>query len=350
LKKSFIMVVIVSCLLVLSAGSALAGSFYVDYMPGSWEDWENDDDATTAIVGFEHNFNRFKFSLEYADSKWENWDSTMNYDYTGFDAKIGYQLTDYIAFMVGYHNYDIKPEKHKATISTGNVTSTSYFADFKIKGIIFGIDADFPISEKISFSSSFGFSPDGDYKGDYSTEAEVEDNEEDFSFDVDIFTAKIRFSYAVTDNLALSLGYRYTQCDLDDDDDDLKLKFSGPTVGLTYRFSGSSYANDKTAGTSQLGTKTLILKNDFHGTKCTLTVNHTDAIKVGDVIQLTAKQVNAVKKALCGDYPSFYDGDLGVRETAWHKLGNKEVRVKELVMYDRNGQIVGASLTVTEVR
>jgi hypothetical protein len=331
-------------MLLLVGNNVLAGSFYVDYMPGSWEDWENDDDATTAIVGFKQNFDRFKLSLEYTDSKWKNWDSTMDYDYTGFDAKIGYQLTDQIAFMIGYHRYDIKPEKHKATVYMDNVTNTSYFADFKIDGIIIGIDADFPISEKISFSSSFGFSPDGDYKGDYSTEAEVEDNEEDFSFDVDIFTAKIRFSYAVTDNLALSLGYRYTQYKFDE----VHLDFSGATVGLTYKFSGTSKTISGGSENDQT-TKTLVLKNDFHYTEYTLTVNHAGTVKSGDIIQLTVDQVKEAKNALCGPYVTPADGELGIRPT-WHKLGNKEVKLHEVVMYDRNGQIVGASLTITEIR
>jgi opacity protein-like surface antigen len=346
LKKLFITVIVVSCLLMLFTSNTLAGNFYVDYMPGAWEDWENDDDASTAIIGLEQNFDKLKLSFEYVDSKWENWDSTMDNDYTGFDAKIGYQLTEQIAFMIGYHRYDIKPEKHKATVYMGNVTSTSYFADFKIDGIIFGIDADFPISEKITINSSFGFSPDGDYKGDYSTEAEVENDEKDFSFNIDIITAKIKFNFAVTDNLALSLGYHYTRYKFDEE----HLDFSGPTAGLTYRFSGSSYTKNKSTVNDQAGTKTLVLKNDFHGTKYTLTVNHTGKVKVDDVINLTAEQVKEVKKTLCGDYPSPFDGELGIRETAWHKLGNKEIKIKELVMYDSNRQIVGAMLTVTEVR
>jgi opacity protein-like surface antigen len=347
LKRNLILTVIISCFMVLLVGSSvLAGSFYVDYMQGEWDIEDENDDAPAAIIGLEQNFDRFKLGLEYTDSKWKKWDPTMDYDYTGFDAKIGYQLTEQIAFMIGYHRYDLKPENNKTALFGGGYTETFYFADIKIDGITFGVDIDFPITDKITINSSFGFSPDGDYKGDYSTEAEVEEGEEDFSIDIDIIIAKIKFDFAITDNLALSLGYHYTQYKFDEG----HIDFSGPTAGLTYRFSGSSYISDKTVENKDAGTKTLVLKNDFHDTEYALTVNHVGAVKVGGVINLTAEQVKEIKKTLCGDYPSFYDGELGVRETAWHKLGNKEVRLKELVMYDSNKQIVGASLTITEVR
>jgi hypothetical protein len=350
LKKSFIMVVIVSCLLVMSAGNVLAGSFYVDYMQGSWDNEDNDDDASAAIVGFEQNFDRFKLSLEYTDSEWKNGDCIeftsgsvdyigySDYDFTGFDVKFGYQLTNQIAFMIGYHKYDLKPQK--------NSFYTEYFDDCTIDGITLGFDANFPISDKLSINGSLSYGIDGKYKRNYYDS--VDDENYSYSIDVNATTAKVKFNFALTSNLDVSLGYRYTVYKPDEGNGELT--FFGPTAGLTYRF-GTSYTDNKsTTATNRPGTKTLIFKNDFHGTEYTLTVAHTGKIKVGDVINLTAEQIEEVKKTLCGSYPSPFDGELGVRETMWHKLGNKEVKVKELVMYDRNGQIVGASLTVTEVR
>jgi len=352
MKKLLIIGLLISCLTFAFAGSTLAGSFYADYMAGEWDGESEKDDISAGIVGFEQDFDRFKLGIEYTDSKWEKWDEGIDFDYTGFDLKFGYQLTDQVALIAGYHRYDFKPDKSKSSVTDEGYTYTAYFADAKIDGIMIGIDADFPITDKISFNSSFSFSPDGKYKDKYSSEAKLydEDDYEDWSSDIDIITAKVKFNYAVIDNLALSLGYHYTQYKFDDG----RLDFSGFTTGLTYRFSGLSQPSQTTsvkkkANDNQPTTKTLVLKNDFHTTECTLTVNHSGIVKIGDVIRLTAEQVKDVKNALCGPYVAPADGELGIRPT-WHKLGDKEVKLQELVMYDSNKRIVGASLTITAIQ
>jgi hypothetical protein len=362
LKKLFTMVVIVFCLLVLSAGSALAGSFYVDYMPGLWEERVNSEgdatyiksgDVSPAIVGFEQNFGLFKLDLEYIDTSMKDCytdydpiyeeDYYVDGDYKGFDMKIGYQLTDQLAFIIGYHRYELKSKK-----------STGYggdFYDYKYTGVMAGFDTDFPISDKVTISGSLGFGINGKYN--YKYYDDYDDINYDESIDMDIIAAKIKFNFALADSLDLSFGYRYTLYNVDHEDVSYRQTCSGLTAGLAYKFSIASEAPKKMGNRTdadQPTTKTLILKNDFHYTECRLIVkHHAGKVKVGDVIQLTADQVKAIKDALCGPYVAPADGELGIRQT-WHKLGNKEVTVKELVMYDRNGQIVGASLTVTEVR
>jgi hypothetical protein len=204
--------------------------------------------------------------------------------------------------------------------------------------MILGIDANFSISDKITINSSLGYGIDGKIKC-------TNDEDDDEPGDTDIITAKINFNFAATNDLDVSFGYRYTLYDFYD----IKWETSGFTFGLAYKFGQTPKISVKNTSSNQPGTKALVLKNDFHYTEYTLTVDHAGKVKVGDVIQLTADQVKAIKDALCGPYVAPADGELGIRQT-WHKLGNKEVKVKELVMYDRNGQIVGASLTVTEVR
>jgi hypothetical protein len=83
-------------------------------------------------------------------------------------------------------------------------------------------------------------------------------------------------------------------------------------------------------------------------TQYELTVNHSGEVKVGDVIELTANQVQAIKNALCGAFATYSDGELGIRPIR-HKLGNIEVNIQEIVKHDSNKQIVGASLTITQI-
>jgi hypothetical protein len=172
---------------------------------------------------------------------------------------------------------------------------------------------------------------------------------------MDIISANIKTNFALTDNLDASLGYRYTSFRSNDDDVfDGHLILSGFTIGLAYKFGASSQSSPKTNDNNQENnqqvpsTKTLILKNDFHGTQYELTVNHSGEVKVGDVIELTANQVQAIKNALCGGFATYSDGELGIRPIR-HKLGNIEVNIQEIVKHDSNKQIVGASLTITQI-
>ena len=72
--------------------------------------------------------------------------------------------------------------------------------------------------------------------------------------------------------------------------------------------------------------KTLVLKNDFHGTSVSLRVNHNGKVETMDCFILSPGQVKKSKLTLCAE-GCICSGFCGDR-TDWHKLGESEVKLR----------------------
>lgn len=208
MKKVILSIAVLSFLLVFIAGSAMAGSVYVDLVPGKWDiDFpasSSSGDANGVIVGVEHFFNEsFKGGFEYSSYKCK--ESGDDYDYTGFDINGGYLFNECFTFVAGYHS-------HELDITNG--------VKLKATGLILGANADFSINKKSKINTSIAFSVNG--------------NAEFAGADADanILMAKIKYMYALNDQWDLSAGYRYTSYDIDK----LDLKINGLSLGAAYKF------------------------------------------------------------------------------------------------------------------
>jgi opacity protein-like surface antigen len=207
-KKLLLSIVVSTCLLICATGSVLAGSVYLECVPGKWDiDSPNgsiDGDTKEVIVGVDYLFNEnFKTNFEYSSCKCE--DGGDDYDYTGFDIKGGYLLNDYFAATAGYHS-------HELDLTNG--------IKLKTTGFMLGVDTVFPINEKSKIDSSLALSVNG--------------NAELAGADVDanILIAKIKYIYALNDQWDLSAGYRYISYDINN----LDLKTNGISLGAAYKF------------------------------------------------------------------------------------------------------------------
>jgi hypothetical protein len=363
LKKIFVIIVIVTCLLGLCANNVLAGNIYIDYQQAEWvNDTPSDkfdNDAPSATIGFTQCFNRVKFSLEYTKATWKDvfteyygLDSNkVNADYKGFDITFGYRLTEQITANLGYHKYDLKPVKTSRYYENISGYDDNY-ADIEMSGIMLGIDGDFDISDRISLNGSleYGINSNYRYKAlDIDTLGNLYMATRDY--DMNILAAKIKFNYNITNSFAASIGYRYTSYDVDfGNGQKSTLTLSGPTVGFAYKFG-------KVAEISKLKSKqtkptdvTLILKNELHSTEYTLLVSHSRKVRVGDTIEISAEQAAAIKNALCGPYITPSDGEIGIRPTAWCKFGKKEVILKADIKHDSFGNITKVILIVDKIK
>jgi hypothetical protein len=362
LKKVFVIITIMSCLLGLCVNNVLAGSLYVDYQQGNWEGFnDNSDDSSGAIIGFEQSFNRFKLGLEYSKSSWKNaFNEYYDYyneqhgvdaDYYGFGVKFGYRLTDQLTMNLGYHKYDLNPVKESRCYE-GILDYDDDYRDIEVSGIVLGIDGDFVITDKFSFNGSLEYGINGNCRCEFidmDTHGNLYNATNDF--DTTIINAKIKFNYAMTGNLSASIGYRYTSYDVDfGSGNKSSITSTGATAGLIYKFGKVAEISKSKSKQSKPTDVTLVLKNELHSTEYTLTVSHSRKVKVGDTIELSAGQAMEIKNALCGPYVAPYDGEIGIRPTAWCKLGKKEVIFNADVKHDESGQIIGAILTVTEVK
>jgi hypothetical protein len=362
LKKIFVIITIMSCLLGLCVNNVLAGSLYVDYQQGNWEGFkDNSDDSSGTIIGFEQFFNRFKLGLEYSKSSWKNaFNEYYDYyneqhgvdaDYYGFGVKFGYRLTDQLTMNLGYHKYDLNPVK-ESRYYEGILDYDDDYRDIELSGIVLGIDGDFDIADRFSLTGSIGYGINGNYRWTgLEMDSSLEIATATHNCDAAILTAKIRFNYAITDNLSASIGYRYTSYDVDfGSGDKSSITSTGATAGLTYKFGEVAEISKSESKQPKPTDVTLVLKNELHSTEYTLLVSHSGKVKVGDTIEISAEQAIAIKDALCGPYMAPSDGEIGIRPTAWCKLGKKKVIFNADVKHDNTGKITGAILTVTEVK
>ncbi len=220
MKKLFILVSLVVGMMLFSISSVLAASVYVDYMPGTWElsaGSSIDGDSNAAIIGVEQAIDKFKINLEYTSSQLKDflkidYDEDYAYlkdiDFSGFELKGGYQLTDQFSLNLSYLDQELEK---------------SIFPDkIKFSGVMFGAEGNFKVADQVFVNGSLGFSVDGKAKsmGD--------------DTDLDITNAKIKIGYQFTDNFSATVGYRYAKYDAKD----LNITFKnyGPTIGGTYTF------------------------------------------------------------------------------------------------------------------
>jgi opacity protein-like surface antigen len=299
--------------------------------------------------------------LEYTQSTWEdafheeyNFGDDrygVNADYNGFNVKLGYRLTNQITMNLGYHKYDLKPVK-ETKFYENIIGYEDNYADIEMSGIVLGLDGDFDIADRFSLTGSIGYGINGNYRW---TRLEMDSSLKiataTHNCDAAILTAKIRFNYAITDNLSASIGYRYTSYDVDfGSGDKSSITSTGATAGLTYKFGEVAEISKSESKQPKPTDVPLVLKNELHSTEYTLLVSHSGKVKVGDTIEISAEQAIAIKDALCGPYMAPSDGEIGIRPTAWCKLGKKEVIFNADVKHDNTGKITGAILTVTEVK
>jgi hypothetical protein len=362
LKKVFLIIVIVSCLFCLCVNNVLAGSLYVDYQQGNWEGFsDNSDDSSGAIIGFEQSFNRFKLGLEYAQSTWKdafheeyNFGDDrygVNADYNGFNVKLGYHLTNQITMNLGYHKYDLKPVK-ETKFYENIIGYEDNYADIEMSGIVLGLDGDFDIADRFSLTGSIGYGINGNYRWTgLEMDSSLEIATAIHNYDTAIIIAKIKFNYAMTDNLSASIGYRYTSYDVDfGSGNKSSITSTGITAGLTYKFGEVTEISKSKERQSESSDVTLVLKNELHSTEYALIVSHSGKVKVGDTIEISAEQAVAIKEALCGPYVAPSDREIGIRSTAWCEFGKKEVIFNADVKHDETGKITGATLIVDKIK
>jgi hypothetical protein len=362
LKKVLLVTVIVFCLFGLCVNDVLAGSLYVDYQQGNWEEFnDNSDDSSGAIIGFEQSFNRFKLGLEYTKTTWKdafykeynfgNDHYGVNADYNGFNIKLGYRLTNQITANLGYHKYDLKPVE-ETKFYENIIGYEDNYADIEMSGIVLGLDGDFYIADRFSLTGSIEYGINGNYRWTgLEMDSSLKIATATHNCDTAILTAKIKFNYAITDNFSASIGYRYTSYDVDfGSGNKSSITSTGATAGLTYKFGKVAEISKSKSKQSKPTDVTLVLKNELHSTEYTLLINHPKKVRVGDTIEISAEQAMAIKDALCGPYVAPSDGEIGIRPTAWCKFRKKEVILKADIKHDSFGNITKVILIIDKIK
>jgi hypothetical protein len=217
MKKTFLILAMVGCLIFSLSAVAMASNVYVGGLVGG--KWDNDmankdDDLSGYILGGEYNFDKFKIGLEYLSATEEKSpmsnSGSSDADYYSYEVKFGYRVlqNDQFTLDAALSYYDQKYDNN---------------SDVEISGVVIGADASYKFTDKISLAGSIGFSVDGT--------AEVKGLSD---MDTDILIGKIQGNYNFTDNIAGFVGYRYVSADIDSPGD--KLTNSGATVGVSYTF------------------------------------------------------------------------------------------------------------------
>jgi hypothetical protein len=222
LKKILVTLLLISSMVFALAAAAMANSVYLDGMVNGKDKIElnylginlsQKIDFTSYALGTNFNCGKVLFNLEYAENTSDTTEvgELIDLETDTINFKCGYTLygdaQSYLALTAGYHQM-----KFDNNINT------------KYSGAILGLKTVNNLNERILFEGSLGYSLSGTGKADGYAD-----------FDIDILLLQLKYSYFLTGNFGLGIGYKLTQYNLDDQID-TKRTMSGLTVGLTYKF------------------------------------------------------------------------------------------------------------------
>lgn len=213
MKKILVTLFLVSSLVFSFAASAMADSVYVDGFVESKSDWQledigdgDDDNLSGFVLGGNFSGDRVTLGLEYLDR-------TLKTAYGDMDTDTVYIKGGFTLFANDANNVAVTLGYDKLDFSDSSL---------EYNGIILGINGTFNLSENSRLEGSLGYSVSGTCESDILDE------------DITILLLNAKYSYFFTDCIGASVGYRFEQYEFDDLD--LKTTFSGPTVGLTFKF------------------------------------------------------------------------------------------------------------------
>jgi hypothetical protein len=227
MKKILVTLLVISAMVFAMAAAALASEVYLDgLVSGDLKDKCTDPDPDPDLnyndkydlkgytLGTNLNFGRLLFNLEYSKDTAKYSDGDVDLD--TLNIRCGYILfgdeQSYWALTAGYHQ--MEPDED------------SY--DVKYNGTIIGLNAVSNFSEKSRLEGFVGYSVDGSYK--------LEAFGTNDKYDLDTLLLQVKYSYYFTDNFGIGLGYKLTKYKYEEDTSEIKNTYSGPTIGLTYRF------------------------------------------------------------------------------------------------------------------
>jgi hypothetical protein len=221
--KKFLGLAIIACMLFMLTSNAFAnssGQFYLDYSVNgslvldSTSNNSSTHDAKPLYIGADYWFDRFKIGAEYetANAKYHNT------DVNSLLLKAGYSIfaTDTFQFIIsgGYGSYTINSNDiHTKNEVTSVIMAYELSQQFKHSNldtlILFPIHSDYSLN-----------------------------GTKDSSMDSALFQGKIKYTYYLTEQLGLSIGYHLEGFVLGDNNntDTYGNVTKGFTVGATYLF------------------------------------------------------------------------------------------------------------------
>ncbi len=227
MKKFLSLICLVVLVLVISSVTLAAGSIGVDFMPGGIDHIDKDSDDqngrfNSSFITLEGTIKDFKYGIEYGNgtSKFKDGDilADSTYDFNSMEYKIG------VRFL------NIERVKLDAVVSSLQLQLKTSGIKVDENGYLLGCDANVNITEKVSLEGYVGVSIFG---------ATYKENGIDYD-PAFLSAAKVRFNYAVSENVLLSLGFRTILCHVSDYDnnskEELNRGISGFSIGCKYSF------------------------------------------------------------------------------------------------------------------
>jgi hypothetical protein len=231
MKKILVTLLVVSSMIFAMAIATMASDVYVDgLVSGDLESkttyallpTENSDDKYDLngyTVGTNLNFGRFLINLDYSKDTIKAIEAgESDEDQNTINIKCGYILIgdeqSYLALTAGYHQTE--PDENTD--------------DEKMNGAIIGLNAASNLGERSRLEGFVGYSVDG------SMEFLDDDSGSTVKYDLDILLLQVKYSYYLTDNFGIGIGYKSIRYKIDEELFVSKITHSGPTIGLTYRF------------------------------------------------------------------------------------------------------------------
>jgi hypothetical protein len=210
LKKTLLILTLVSGMILTSGLAALADSLYFDGMlMGSWKyDTDivgeiDDGDLRSYTIGGDYSFDqKFKITGEFTFGEEES----TNDDFNDLLIKGGYKI--------------LSDRKMRVDGTLGYYARDYDGSGGELKAFLIGADAVFNLDRKSYLQGSFGYSFSGDY--------------DDSNATVMMFDAK--YVYLFQKNIGGSIGYRYNKTSIDYTYTDLDITHSGLTVGAVVKF------------------------------------------------------------------------------------------------------------------
>lgn len=235
MKKGILTIILISFLIFATAAAVMASNIYVDGLINGNRETDLtlvdlygvtgsvDNDFESFAYGVNLDCGKWRFNLEYAqDTTKVNMSGVKTtVDTATGNFKCGYALLNdeqsSLALTVGYHQLKYDSDATEFT------------------GAIIGLNLMSNLSERARLEGFLGYSVSGAYKyQDTDTAAMV-------NKDADILLLQLKYSFYLNEKLGLGIGYKLTKYQYERTDstygeENIKDTFSGPTVGLTYRF------------------------------------------------------------------------------------------------------------------
>jgi hypothetical protein len=219
MKKILVTLLVVTSMTFALAAAAMANSVYVDgLVSGKCDTGDSEkNDFKSYTLGTNLNYDKLLFNLEYSKD-------TIKSD----DPDVDDSKSDTINFKAGYTLFG--GEQSSLALTAGYYQNKfDVDSDEQYSGVVLGLSAASSLGEKALLEGSAGYSING--KNKYT------ESGNDVKADSDILLLQVKYSYFFTNNFGLGIGYKLTRYKITEGDDNGdKITFSGPTVGLTYKF------------------------------------------------------------------------------------------------------------------